>query len=162
RPNTAPTLYGRSQRGAAPQSRESWKLGEHVSALNNPQIPCVERGNNEMFTACRKDDRDKHLAAWCDGTRLERPDSGDHPLAAQTRSPPSGGARKVAAGALFHPTLYRTDERIEDLGRGGVIRLIVNLGMERYAHRFRAFAVTGADLVTCTEEDLAQIGVSFR
>ena len=47
-----------------------------------------------MFTACRKDDRDKHLAAWCDGTRLERPDSGDHPLAAQTRSPPSGGARK--------------------------------------------------------------------
>lgn len=34
--------------------------------------------------------------------------------------------------------------------------------MGRYAHRFRAFAVTGSDLASCTEEDLIQIGISFR
>lgn len=34
--------------------------------------------------------------------------------------------------------------------------------MGRYAHRFRAFAVTGSDLASCKEEDLIQIGVSFR
>lgn len=55
-----------------------------------------------------------------------------------------------------------SDEKIEDLGRGAVVRLIGNLGMGRYAHRFRAFAVTGSDLSSCTEQDLIQIGVSFR
>lgn len=55
-----------------------------------------------------------------------------------------------------------SDEKIEDLGRGAVVRLIGNLGMGRYAHRFRAFAVTGSDLASCTEDDLMQIGISFR
>jgi len=60
-------------------------------------------------------------------------------------------------------SLYNfSDEKIEDLGRGAVVRLIGNLGMGRYAHRFRAFAVTGSDLASCTEDDLIQIGVSFR
>ena len=54
------------------------------------------------------------------------------------------------------------DEKIENLGRGAVVRLVGSLGMGRYAHRFRAFAVTGSDLVSCTEEDLIQIGISFR
>lgn len=58
--------------------------------------------------------------------------------------------------------MRRLDEKIEDLGRGAVVRFIGGLGMGRYAHRFRAFAVTGSDLASCTEEDLIQIGVSFR
>lgn len=58
--------------------------------------------------------------------------------------------------------MYRPGERIEDLGRSAVIRFVGSLGMARYAHRFRAFAVTGADLAVCTEDDLVQIGISFR
>lgn len=53
-------------------------------------------------------------------------------------------------------------EKIENLGRSAVIRFVGSLGMARYAHRFRAFAVTGADLAVCTEDDLVQIGISFR
>lgn len=51
---------------------------------------------------------------------------------------------------------------MEDLGRGAVVRLLANLGMGRYAHRFRAFGVTGSDLAASTEDDLIQIGVNFR
>ena len=68
----------------------------------------------------------------------------------------------VESIAPLKSSLICSDEKIEDLGRGAVVRLIGNLGMGRYAHRFRAFAVTGSDLVSCTEDDLIQIGVSFR
>lgn len=57
---------------------------------------------------------------------------------------------------------YWADEKMEDLGRGAVVRLIGHLGMGRYAHRFRAFGVTGSDLASCTEEDLVQLGICFR
>lgn len=59
-------------------------------------------------------------------------------------------------------TTLMSDEKLERLGRGAVIRMLGSLGMGRYAHRFRAFAVTGSDLASCTEDDLIQIGVSFR
>lgn len=54
------------------------------------------------------------------------------------------------------------DDKIEDFGRDAVVRLIRNLGLSRYASRFRALGVTGSDLASCTEEDLIQIGVHFR
>lgn len=63
---------------------------------------------------------------------------------------------------MFVSSPFCSDEKIENLGRGAVVRLVGSLGMGRYAHRFRAFAVTGSDLVSCTEEDLVQIGVTFR
>ncbi|CAM9091747.1 unnamed protein product, partial [Hapterophycus canaliculatus] len=158
RPDSAPTRHNRYELDAILSSRErSPSTQRYASAWLPPRVTRLERETHDLLTACRKAGRDTGYAA-----RLNDEDC-RHGCTPEGQSPGrSGECRRISGQSNSYGGSFRSDEKIEDLGRGAVIRLIGNLGMGRYAHRFRAFAVTGSDLASCTEEDLVQIGVSFR
>ncbi|CAM9310736.1 unnamed protein product, partial [Ectocarpus sp. 13 AM-2016] len=157
RPDSAPTLHrcSRSQTVVASRSR---LLSRPLKASGwlPPRVTRLERETHDLLRACRK-------AGRCKGDAVRGYSAPSYSgRTADGTPPPRSGERRRKVEQSEAYELFWSDEKIEDLGRGAVVRLIGNLGMGRYAHRFRAFAVTGSDLASCTEEDLVQIGVSFR